>query len=193
LKKNFSLPLPIPLNKTSSFFKFIKTPTSTKKNPLRDAMSYSSLWVCFSFHSFAFVLLNLIHLDLFPDLVTNYMKQSNVSKHATSNISKQKEKASPPQLTRISSTSQIENKFEFKTAWESWTPQVKKPLMSATRTDVLIRLINCSVFSFQWAYNQVAAACLLIQTLSYLCIMGWWMTSNGLNWILVKLGPKQIG
>jgi hypothetical protein len=31
-KKN-SLPLPIPLNKTPSFFKFIKTPTSTKKTP----------------------------------------------------------------------------------------------------------------------------------------------------------------
>jgi len=31
LEKKNSLPLPIPLNKTSSFFKFIKTPTSLKK------------------------------------------------------------------------------------------------------------------------------------------------------------------
>jgi hypothetical protein len=45
----------------------------------------------FLFHCFTFVLLNLIHLVLLPDLVTNYMKQSNVSKHVTSNISEQKE------------------------------------------------------------------------------------------------------
>ncbi len=41
------------------------------------------------------MLLNLIRLVLLPDLITNYMKQSNVSKHVTSNISKQKENASP--------------------------------------------------------------------------------------------------
>lgn len=40
------------------------------------------------------MLLNLIHLVLLPDLVTNYMKQSNVYKHVASNISEQKEKAS---------------------------------------------------------------------------------------------------
>jgi len=33
LKKKNSLSLPIPLNKTPSFFKFTKTPTSTKKKP----------------------------------------------------------------------------------------------------------------------------------------------------------------
>ncbi len=152
--------------------------------------------MCFSFHSFAFVLPNLIHLVLFPDLVTNYMKQSNVSKHVTSNISEQKEKASPHNSQELAALLKLKTNLNSRPPEShefNKTTQVKKPLMSATRTDVLIRLINCSVFSFQWAYNQVAAACLLIQTLSYLCIMGWWMTSNGLNWILVKLGPKQIG
>jgi hypothetical protein len=146
------------------------------------------------------VLLNLIHLVLLPDLVTNYMKQSNVSKHVTSNISEPKEKASPHYLQELAAllklktnlNSRLPESHEF-----NKTPQVKKPLMSATTTDVLIRLINCSVFSFQRAHNpnfvcNVAAACLLIQTLSYLCIMVWWMTSNGLNWILVKLGAQQI-
>jgi hypothetical protein len=97
------------------------------------------------------VLLSLIHLVLLPDLVTNYMKQSNVSKHVTSNVSEQKEMVSPHYSQELAAllklktilNSRLPENHEF-----SNTPQVKKPLMSATRTDVLIRLINCSIFSF---------------------------------------------
>jgi hypothetical protein len=65
------------------------------------------------------VLLNLIHLVLLPDLVTNCMKQSNVSKHVTSNISEQKEKASPHYSQELAALLKLKNKFEFKTALES--------------------------------------------------------------------------